>query len=213
MLAAHRAGDLPALLKRANGGVCKCPASGAGAVAFLGELQAAATDASARTDADAADALAACAHGALPRPLPKKARREERRSVAALHRCGYGEGAAGLRSTSWLLVKRPAEGLLAGQWEFPNVLVAEHKENEPDDPGGEVRRQALDAHLASLGVAAGATAERECVAAEVEHVFSHVRHCMHIGVLLHNRSTVVLLRTYSGAQGVKCKVNRSTTST
>ena len=45
VLAAHRAGDLPALLKRANGGVCKCPASGAGAVAFLGELQAAATDA------------------------------------------------------------------------------------------------------------------------------------------------------------------------
>ena len=101
--------------------------------------------------------------------------------MAALHRCGCGEGAAGLRSTSWLLVKRPAEGLLAGQWEFPNVLVAEHKSDETVDPGAEARRGALDEMLALLGLGGGdALRGRETVAAEVEHIFSHVRHTMHV---------------------------------
>ncbi len=79
----------------------------------------------------------------------RQARREERLALLALHRptattgaAAAAEGeAAARRQTSagqgsqWLLVKRPAGGLLAGQWEFPAVVVAQHPEELPDDPG------------------------------------------------------------------------------
>eukprot|EP00966_Prymnesium_polylepis_P278267 6429292-Prymnesium_polylepis.1 len=175
-LAAHRAGELRGILDAAHDGACKCPACGAGALAFLGEVERLAC--AAANGPAAADAVASQVHGTLPLPLPKKARREERRAVVALYRTAAGAGSA-LRGASWLLVKRPAEGLLAGQWEFPNALVAEHAERAPDDPGAAARAAAIDAALLELGLTPAALERRHVVPDEVEHIFSHVRHAMH----------------------------------
>ena len=46
----------------------------------------------------------------LPVKLPKKAKKQEDRTVFLLH-CGE----------KWAIEKRPAKGLLAGLWQFPNV--------------------------------------------------------------------------------------------
>ena len=79
-------------------------------------------------------------HQLLPLPLEKKARREERHAVAAL----YAEDEVARR---WLLAKRPATGLLAGQWEFPHAVVASDAATLPDDPGAPERSRALDTML------------------------------------------------------------------
>ena len=52
----------------------------------------------------------------------------------------------------WLLVKRPAGGLLAGQWEFPHAVVSQHAEAAPEDPGARARRAAADGVLAAMGL-------------------------------------------------------------
>eukprot|EP00978_Attheya_sp_CCMP212_P001677 scaffold3453_cov54-Attheya_sp.AAC.2 len=55
-------------------------------------------------------------HGSIPIAPPKKAKREEVLVVAALSKSSStGE--------MWLMVKRPKEGLLAGQWEFPSTCL------------------------------------------------------------------------------------------
>jgi hypothetical protein len=71
--------------------------------------------------------------------------------VAALHRCAPSEGAAALQATEWLLVRRPEDGLLAGQWEFPNTLIASDKDQIPEDPGASVRSTAFEEILCGGG--------------------------------------------------------------
>ena len=112
-----------------------------------------------------------CGHRALPLEPPKLAKRDEVLAVAAL---SFNE--------SWLMVKRPPEGLLAGQWEFPNVCVWK---SEKQNKGGEVpnivpkeRREALNEYLLELGDLD--TKRKEVGDVPVEHIFSHVRHIMWI---------------------------------
>ena len=82
--------------------------------------------------------------------------------------------------TGCLLVKRPEEGLLAGLWEFPSVLVEEPK----TDTG--TGRRTMDKYLKTLfGLDVGKncnTLQREEVAEHL-HVFSHIRLHMHVELL------------------------------
>lgn len=96
----------------------------------------------------------------LPVRSQKRPRRRETLTVFLLH-CG----------TRWALRRRPASGLLAGLWEWPNV------------PGALDAQAALD-QAAAWGTAPTAL-ERE---RQLEHVFTHVEWEMH-GVYLQCRET------------------------
>ena len=86
----------------------------------------------------------------------------------------------GKSKTGYLLVKRPEEGLLAGLWEFPSVLVDEHKTDM------RTRRKTMDKYLKKLfGLDVGKNCyvmQREEVG-EYLHVFSHIRLHMHVELL------------------------------
>ena len=147
-----------------------------GAAEFLEGLRKAAA-------AESEEAAAAAVHALLPLAPRKKARREERLAMLALHRATDDGDAGGSPSGAccWLLVKRPADGLLANQWEFPHATVASHPEELPDDPGARARAAAIDSLLVASGVAdEGGGVARTALPETVEHIFSHVRHTMHI---------------------------------
>ena len=55
-------------------------------------------------------------HGPFPLPPPKGTKREEVLSVGVFSVTTQGQ-------RRWLMIKRPKHGMLAGQWEFPNVCV------------------------------------------------------------------------------------------
>jgi A/G-specific adenine glycosylase len=132
-------------------------------------------------------------HGVFPTAPPKKAKREEVLAVAALSHVTSKKSA----ERRWLLVKRPANGLLAGQWEFPSACVWTSASTKPKS--GEKRKnvatevptivapervEALNRLLQKLS-SEGHDWLEECnrheVGAEpIEHVFSHVRHTMWI---------------------------------
>lgn len=67
-------------------------------------------------------------HANFPTPPPKKNKREEVLSIAALSISTTKTGGEKINdgsdsSTKWLMVKRPNNGLLAGQWEFPSTCI------------------------------------------------------------------------------------------
>ena len=170
---AHKAGELTRMLDAAvdaKGGLHACPVCAHGASAALDALRCIA-DGGAKDEAGAASLV----HGVLPLPVPKKGKREERLAIAALYRVDGGSG-----GRSWLLVKRPAGGLLAGQWEFPHEIVATGKESLPDDPGVAARAAATERALSAAGVGEGSLGDREALSDSLEHIFSHVRHTMHV---------------------------------
>jgi len=186
---AHKAGELEDLLDAAAAaaadgrGVFSRAACKQGATEFMEGLRTAAA-------AESEEAAAAAVHALLPLAPRKKARREERLAMLALHRSAGGEGEGGAAgdgpsaASRWLLVKRPADGLLANQWEFPHATVASHPDELPDDPGKRARAEAIDALLVAAGVAddegGGGGVARTALPDTVEHIFSHVRHTMHI---------------------------------
>jgi A/G-specific adenine glycosylase len=125
-------------------------------------------------------------HAAFPLNPPKLKKREEDLAVAVLR-----------RADCWLLVKRPKQGLLAGQWEFPSVCVQTRGEtssatNSTKPPSAQRHRQALTQLLKELfscnddsiddldlGGHPDYFARRESVSeAPIEHIFSHVKHIM-----------------------------------
>ena len=87
----------------------------------------------------------------------------------------------------WLLAKRPATGLLAGQWEFPHAVVASDAAALPDDPGAP-ERSLRSTHVTDAAAAPAAASMppaftawyRQALAEPLEHIFSHVRHTMHV---------------------------------
>ncbi|KAI9149869.1 hypothetical protein H9P43_010048 [Blastocladiella emersonii ATCC 22665] len=87
----------------------------------------------------------------FPRKPKKKAPREETIHVCLLHRAGDGK---------LLVSQRPATGLLAGMWEFPN-------------------RADMDTVAALATVVAGDSAELEPLGSVV-HLFSHIRQTMQV---------------------------------
>lgn len=131
-------------------------------------------------------------HASLPIPPPKKSKREEVIAVAVI--------SARLSSDTercWLMVKRPSEGLLAGQWEFPAVCVWNSAEQEKANAAKNrgvievplidpvVRLGALDSFLTEMfqsseyhSLVNDLQQRKQMNDAPVVHVFSHVCHTM-----------------------------------
>ena len=89
----------------------------------------------------------------------------------------------------WLLVQRPADGLLAGQWEFPSVVhsppstPSASSSSTPRAPTAAQRRQVLSDGLAvvlPVSLAAVVVSSAREVVGELIHVFSHRRHLMQV---------------------------------
>ena len=83
----------------------------------------------------------------------------------------------------YLLVQRPDEGLLAGQWEFPSVL---HPPLTSITVSPDLQRQRLiDTHLASLlpRYSSSFPPTSRLSVGEYTHVFSHRRHLMHVELM------------------------------
>ncbi len=134
-------------------------------------------------------------HACLPIPPPKKAKREEVLAVAVISSKIANDDD---RRRRWLMVKRPSEGLLAGQWEFPNVEVwnsAKVKNKEGDKGKGKSkaktapgvpmidpskRKKALDAFMCDILDEDIAMKRRKQIKDSIVHIFSHVSHTMHI---------------------------------
>jgi A/G-specific adenine glycosylase len=131
-------------------------------------------------------------HACLPIPPPKKAKREEVLAVAVI-----SSRIANDDRRRYLMVKRPLEGLLAGQWEFPNVEVwssakADCKKEKKDkaktasvievpiiDPSK--RSKALDTFVSGILDDPIAKQKRKQINdAPIAHIFSHVCHTMWI---------------------------------
>ncbi|KAL7535866.1 hypothetical protein ACHAXR_006774, partial [Thalassiosira sp. AJA248-18] len=132
-------------------------------------------------------------HSSLPIPPPKKSKREEVIAVAVISL------QSSENESCWLMVKRPSEGLLAGQWEFPSVCVWNSaKDGGQDgkkkgkkssvkpsnvevpviDPA--VRADALDSFLSSILQSSSVDIKKRAQVkdAPVVHIFSHVCHTM-----------------------------------
>ncbi|XP_008801238.2 adenine DNA glycosylase [Phoenix dactylifera] len=117
----------------------------------------------------------------------KVARAKQRHDFAAVCVVQIAEGSDqevlkdSNKKHAFLLVKRPEEGLLAGLWEFPSVVLDE----ERMDMG--TRRKAMDKYLKKLfNVDVGRNCNvilREHIG-EYVHVFSHIRLQMHIELLI-----------------------------
>lgn len=132
----------------------------------------------------------AASHGPFPLPPPKASKREEVLAVAVLRDNTNGN------DDKWLLVKRPKEGLLAGQWEFPSICVwssadekqpkgKKRKDVEVPFIEDTVRCEALTGYLDSLAATSKKktliqNGNRTRLKKSVEHIFSHVRHTMWI---------------------------------
>ena len=78
-------------------------------------------------------------------------------------------------SDCWMLVRRPKTGLLAGQLDFPSVDVADLEGTDDRKAASVLRLQKL---LVELGFRQEVTLTP--LSAQVEHVFSHEHHIMHV---------------------------------
>lgn len=163
-------------------------------------------------------------HAALPTPPPKKAKREEVLAVAVMR----------LKSKDsedrWLMVKRPPEGLLAGQWEFPSVCVwnsadVKTKPNKPKkattiekakkskflidevevpEIESNMRTSALDSYLTRIMTTGALSRRKQFGNAPIEHIFSHVRHTMWIehGSITEKHSMMSM--RWKSEDGIEC---------
>lgn len=130
-------------------------------------------------------------HGPFPLAPPKASRRDEVLAVAVL------KDGSNSKVEKWLLVKRPKEGLLAGQWEFPSICVwssadlnqsTTKKRKDGDVPFIEesIRSDALSGYLERLAAPSKTTltmirgGQRTKLQESIDHIFSHVRHTMWI---------------------------------
>ena len=130
-------------------------------------------------------------HASLPIPPPKKSKREEVIAVAVISQTSSDN------NRRWLMVKRPSEGLLASQWEFPSVCVwnsAEQEKTNKAKNGGmievplidhDIRSDALDSYLTEIfqssehkSLVGDLQKRKQLNDAPVVHVFSHVCHTM-----------------------------------
>ena len=107
----------------------------------------------------------------LPETAKKAPKREEQRAFVVIRRRRGDED-------EFLLQKRPEQGLLAGLWEFPNVLIAEENDEVfSARPSRDVRdaHVKLSTSLVRDVVPAGASTS----SGKIVHVFSHIRQVMH----------------------------------
>ncbi|KAE8778990.1 A/G-specific adenine DNA glycosylase [Hordeum vulgare] len=117
-----------------------------------------------------------------PRVVPKAKPRSDFAAVCVVQiEQGLEQEMAAGKCNFFLLIKRPEEGLLAGLWEFPSVLVDECK----TDPLN--RRKEMDRYLKRLVdidvEQKSNLVLREDVGQHV-HVFSHIRLTMHVELMV-----------------------------
>jgi A/G-specific adenine glycosylase len=143
------------------------------------------------------DEAARIGHSAFPTDPPKTEKREEDLAMAVLMTsCSKkGDTANPNDSFRYLMVKRPKEGLLAGQWEFPNVCIQVRKKskkeknptNNTKGPKKAERNRALTKflleelfldHPNDEMPTAVSNQSRRAEKEPLEHVFSHVKHYM-----------------------------------
>jgi adenine-specific DNA glycosylase len=140
-------------------------------------------------------------HSTFPTDPPKKDKREEDLAMAVLlNRSKKCDDADPDDSVRYLMVRRPREGLLAGQWEFPNVCVRIRKKNNKKKtdpptttkgPKKAERDQALTKfllqelfldHPNDEVATAVSNLSRQAETKPLEHIFSHVKHYMWVEV-------------------------------
>nr|CAB3463354.1 unnamed protein product [Digitaria exilis] len=121
-----------------------------------------------------------------PRVVPKAKPRRDFAAVCVVQIAeGLGKEVTDTKDNGdiFLLIKRPEEGLLAGLWEFPLVLVDEGKTDSQN------RRKAMDKYLTKLlNIDVGRKSDvilREDVGEHV-HVFSHIRLTMYVELMIIN---------------------------
>ncbi|RLN00901.1 A/G-specific adenine DNA glycosylase-like [Panicum miliaceum] len=122
----------------------------------------------------------------FPRVVPKAKPRSDFAAVCVVQIAqGLEEEVTDTKGTDnlFLLIKRPEEGLLAGLWEFPLVLVEEGKTDSLN------RRKAMDKYLTKLlSIDVGWKSDvilREDVGEHV-HIFSHIRLTMYVELMIIN---------------------------
>ena len=127
-------------------------------------------------------AVASRAHAFLPTDPPRKGKRDEIHNVLVLSNA----------DAKFLMCRRPNDGLLAKQWEFPavvpKVLLAEEgggkeKDFSQDTFSDDELYSALLSYVSAvLNGDTGELSGRKKVTKEggMVHVFSHVRHFMHV---------------------------------
>ncbi|CAD6268010.1 unnamed protein product [Miscanthus lutarioriparius] len=146
----------------------------------------------------------------FPRVVPKAKPRRDFAAVCVVQIAqGLEEEAPDAKDNDnlFLLIKRPEEGLLAGLWEFPLILVDEGKTDFQN------RRKAMDKYLSKLlSIDVGQRSDvifREDVGEHV-HIFSHIRLTMHVELMIINLKDGVDRLCKKGADSTKLKlVNES----
>jgi A/G-specific adenine glycosylase len=135
-------------------------------------------------------------HASLPIPPPKKAKREEILAMAVFSSLNEGT-----HEERWLMVKRPNEGLLAGQWEFPSscVWISNKKKSSsskekvaPTSFDPNIRKESIDNMMSNFTFPVDQHGEvsmnkiwqeyqgRVVTPEPLEHIFSHVKHTMFV---------------------------------
>ncbi|KAF9425906.1 hypothetical protein BGZ94_007107 [Podila epigama] len=122
-----------------------------------------------------------------PRKAVKKAPRDEECAVAILERVTHPAGADGPVS-EYLLVKRPAKGLLAGMWEFPTVeqdqLGRDHGRTQ-DNYTPSTYKERSSSSTRYLSDTLGMNWIKDCKSihrtdlGSVQHLFSHIKKVYH----------------------------------
>lgn len=147
------------------------------------------------------DEAAKIGHSAFPTDPPKTEKREEDLALAVLFNRTEKKNAKANDSIRYLMVRRPKQGLLAGQWEFPNVCVQTRKKNSKKKsdavtttakgPKKAERNKALSKFLLedllsdhpNDGLATAVSGvSRRANKDPIEHIFSHVKHYMWVEV-------------------------------
>ena len=180
-----------------NGGQeCRLCEAGGVSTAYYNIMDRITTDLSTDSKTKPDTIYATAGHASLPIPPPKKSKREEVIAVAVI------SSQMANKEKCWLMVKRPKEGLLAGQWEFPKVCVWNSAEEQKKDKGKKkaggkptvvevpvidpaVRSDALDSFLTDIFQAnddmpSGLSKRTQLKDDPVVHIFSHVCHTMWI---------------------------------
>jgi A/G-specific adenine glycosylase len=178
-----------------------CPVCAANGVVDAMELlsNAVAEEFEAATGGESIEITASkCGHTVFPLAPPKMQKREEVLAVAVM---SY-EVATTSNEKAWLLVRRPKNGLLAGQWEFPSACVWNSDTDKKNSEKGKrkdmskevpvisttTRRKALNSLLKEVTSDANGELLHDVSACKrsntggesIEHIFSHVRHTMWI---------------------------------
>lgn len=172
------------------------------------------------------DIAAIAGHAHFPTPPPKKSKREEVLVVAVAKYQGK------YASSKWLMVKRPDIGLLAGQWEFPSLIIwtSSSTSIEKESPKSKKKTVNGPIHVPMISLN-----QRKCAIYElimgligksqhnhdileviqdsirqhasnvpINHVFSHVRHTMWIEHIdLSFMEKLPSLEIYSGSSSCR----------